>query len=330
MGYAHLNIRLRSPPLQSSALVLDTIGRPHNDGPALRASTLIRFANAYLAKGGDKNVIRSKLYDGLLPTNTVVKVDLEYVENHWREKSVDLWSNVALSSKAPPSHTPWAISTHPPSTPPKPKPSNPQSMLTGPPNPHASTNPSTQPPGLSKDPTATILGVIHGYSNDRFYSPTNERVLATLEQIRQDFETEYNIAGIKVDEGGLPLGTPFGRYKEDVYDGTMWWGSRGNPWVLATLGVAEMYYAAVGEYRKAGIINITTVSLPFFRSLNISTPNLNLAANATFTKGTAEFDSIINALAQTANALIRRVKFHVGPSRRMAEQFSKDTGTPLS
>lgn len=57
-------------------------GRLQNDGPALRASTLIRFAIAYLAKGGNIDRIK-ELYDGKYPAQTVVKVDLEYVAHRW-------------------------------------------------------------------------------------------------------------------------------------------------------------------------------------------------------------------------------------------------------
>ncbi|KAJ3070049.1 Glucoamylase, intracellular sporulation-specific, partial [Quaeritorhiza haematococci] len=65
-------------------------GRLQNDGPALRASTLIRFAEAYLKKGGDLKVVRERLYDGVLPSQTTVKVDLEYVGHVWKNKGFDL------------------------------------------------------------------------------------------------------------------------------------------------------------------------------------------------------------------------------------------------
>jgi glucoamylase len=57
-------------------------GRYQNDGPALRASTLIRFAIAYLAKGGELAKVR-ELYDSKYPSQAVIKIDLEYVAHHW-------------------------------------------------------------------------------------------------------------------------------------------------------------------------------------------------------------------------------------------------------
>ncbi|KAJ3055581.1 glycoside hydrolase 15 protein, partial [Quaeritorhiza haematococci] len=175
---------------------------------------------------------------------------------------------------------------------------------------------------------ATILAVIHGYNDDGFYAATNERVLATAERLRADFEREYRVAGVRSDEGGLALGTPYGRYKEDVYDGSQ--GANrptlGNPWFLAVLAMAELYYMAIDEYTSAGSITITPINLPFFTGLNIS----NLSAGATYTKDSAEFKRIVKGIAQAAEALVRRVKFHVGAGRRMAEQFHRDTGFQLS
>ncbi len=57
-------------------------GRVQNDGPALRASAIMRFVGVYLAKGGNKERVR-ELYDSRMPTDSVIKTDLEYVAHHW-------------------------------------------------------------------------------------------------------------------------------------------------------------------------------------------------------------------------------------------------------
>src|SRR5581483_6044551 len=36
-----------------------------------------------------------KLYDGKMPTDSVIKTDLEYVSHHWSDPSCDLWEEVA-------------------------------------------------------------------------------------------------------------------------------------------------------------------------------------------------------------------------------------------
>jgi glucoamylase len=71
----------------------DPWGRPQNDSPALRATTLIRFANQLLNEGSD-GYVRHKLYNNTIPAYTVIKSDLEFVSHHWRDPSFDLWEEV--------------------------------------------------------------------------------------------------------------------------------------------------------------------------------------------------------------------------------------------
>jgi glucoamylase len=71
--------------------------RPQNDGPALEASTLIRFAKAYLQKGGSLQKVKEQLYDGRYPSSSVIKVNLEFVANKWQETNTcDLVNNIFL------------------------------------------------------------------------------------------------------------------------------------------------------------------------------------------------------------------------------------------
>lgn len=68
-------------------------GRPQNDGPGLRALTLIRLARIKLVQG-QTEYVRNVLYDGKIPTHSVIKADLEYVSHHWQEANFDLWEEV--------------------------------------------------------------------------------------------------------------------------------------------------------------------------------------------------------------------------------------------
>lgn len=65
-------------------------GRPQNDGPALRALAMIKFARMLLAEGNQDYVIKN-LYHGVLPANSVIKKDLEYTAYNWKVPSFDLW-----------------------------------------------------------------------------------------------------------------------------------------------------------------------------------------------------------------------------------------------
>lgn len=72
-------------------------GRPQNDGPALRALSLLRFINTYISRHGLEKalpLIRQKLYDNKLPTSTVLKMDLEYIAHKWHFPCFDLWEEI--------------------------------------------------------------------------------------------------------------------------------------------------------------------------------------------------------------------------------------------
>ncbi|KAJ6493912.1 hypothetical protein C8R47DRAFT_1267246 [Mycena vitilis] len=60
-----------------------------------------------------------------------------------------------------------------------------------------------------------------------------------------------------------PLPVATGRYPEDVY-------TRGNPWYLTTAAVAELLYDALIVWKAKGSLNVTTISLPFFKQFQAS------------------------------------------------------------
>jgi glucoamylase len=71
-------------------------GRPQDDGPALQALTLTKFANYLLDSGEPDQVtlVKTKLYDSTLPTNALIKRDLEYISHNWPLTSFDIWEEV--------------------------------------------------------------------------------------------------------------------------------------------------------------------------------------------------------------------------------------------
>lgn len=72
--------------------------RAHRDGPALRALTLIPYANFLLDRGhsSDLEYIRNVLYkkDQLRAEGSVIKNDLEEVASTWWAEGFDLWEEV--------------------------------------------------------------------------------------------------------------------------------------------------------------------------------------------------------------------------------------------
>lgn len=246
-------------------------GRPQNDGPALRAITSIRFARVLLTEGR-ADFVRSDLYDGRLPSLSLIKKDLEYVAAHWREPSFDLWEEVrgdhfytrmvqrkALlegSKLARDLGDPWAadwyaaqakelqaaLAQH----------WNPQKGIIVP-----TLNRSGGADYKTSDlDSAVILAVLHGYADDGFFGFSDPRVLATLEKQATAFRNAFSVNRAP----GFP-GTAIGRYPEDRYGGIDFNG--GNPWVLTTLAFAEIYYKAA-QGQAAGVRSTWTAKADEF------------------------------------------------------------------
>ncbi len=273
-------------------------GRPQNDGPAVRAITLIRFAEVLLAEG-QEDFVRAVLYDSLLPTHSVIKTDLEYISHHAFAQSYDLWEEVkgqhfytrmvtrrALiagsrlarrmgDAKAAEWYESRAL------------------ILTR--ELEAHWDPSRQIilPTLARTEgvdyktseldSAVILAALHGDAGDGFFSAQDPRVLATLEKQKAAFARAYPINF----QTNLP-GVAIGRYPEDRYSGSDFLG--GNPWVLTTLAFAEVLY----------------------RSLPSRTP-----AEASF-------------LRAEADAYVARVTAHANPDGSLAEQIDRRSGYMIS
>lgn len=230
-------------------------GRPQNDGPALRAITLTRWAQSLLDRG-EKAYVLTHLYSSALPASTVIKADLEYVSHHWGASSFDLWEEVrgqhfftmmvqrrALVLGADladrlkdPQAAKWyrqqakaleaRIDSHWDA-------SKQQILATldrveGADYKHSNLD------------VAVLLGVLHG-STGNYFKANDGRVLLTVEKLVKAFKNLYPIN----HRSGVP-GVAIGRYPEDIYAGTNFDG--GNPWVLSTLALAQHCYLMAQEH----------------------------------------------------------------------------------
>lgn len=243
-------------------------GRPQNDGPALRALALVKWAEIRIDEGFLSEV-QNQLYDGKIPTKTVIKNDLEYVAAHWSEASFDLWEEVlgdhfftrwvqrsALLKGAQLAQklgdlgaSDWYLK---------------QALQI-----EASLNSFVRNVSYSYIPStlniqghdkskkmnldsAVLLGLLRAPSPDLFLPWSHIKVQKTLETLIQEFSQIYNI-----NRGHLNPGVAVGRYPEDVYDGEN--SIQGNPWVLTTLAAAETYYemaqAATEASQVQGLID---------------------------------------------------------------------------
>lgn len=308
-------------------------GRPQNDGPALRAITIIHIARL-LMEEGEENVVRNQLL-------SIIKTDLNYLAAVWQNSSFDLWEEVndkdhfftkmvqrkallagadlfthfqqndvvlfylktanqietSLENHWQPNLGYFSETIH-------------QQYYKG--------------GGLN---SALILAALYGdigRPGDRF-ALDDERMLSSVYFIRNAFAGLYKI---NLDFKRQP--PLIGRYPNDIYDGGAF--IYGNPWILTTNALAEYYYALAKIYLRQGWIRVTPTNVYFFRQLNCM---LNQPELITQKDKPEKFDLIIHAMMKTGDDLLLRVKhlsscYDNGSCLHFAEQADRSTGEPRS
>ncbi|KAK7711543.1 glycoside hydrolase 15 protein [Botryosphaeria dothidea] len=295
-------------------------GRPQRDGPALRATSMIAYAH-WLIDNGYSDTARDVVWP-------VIRNDLSYVTQYWNQTGFDLWEEVqgssfftvAVSHRALvegstlaselgescsycDSQAPQVLCFL-------------QSFWTSNGN-YVVSNINTNNGRTGKDANS-ILGSIHTFDpaagcDDSTFQPCSARALANHKAVTDSFRSIYTI------NSGIAQGqaVAVGRYAEDSY-------YNGNPWYLATLAAAEQLYDALYTWTREGEITITSVSLPFFQDIYSS------AATGTYASGSDTFTALLNAVKTYADGYIAKVQEYTPSSGALAEQYSRNDGTPLS
>ncbi|KAK2595016.1 hypothetical protein QQS21_007270 [Conoideocrella luteorostrata] len=293
-------------------------GRPQRDGPPLRATALTIYANWLLANGGQTEA-----------TNTVwpvISKDLDYAVQYWNRTGFDLWEEVNGSSfftiaathralvegaalaKALGKDCPNCVATAS------------QALcfaqtfwVDG----YIDSNINVNDGRTGKD-VNSIISSIHTFDptaacTDSTFQPCSARALANHKAVVDSFRAIYGV------NNGRTAGqaAAVGRYSEDVY-------YKGNPWYLATLAAAEQLYAAAYQWNKLGSITVNSVSLPFFKDL------LPSIATGIFAKDSDTFKSIIKAVTTYADGFVAVVQQYTPSDGALAEQFDRNSGSPLS
>ncbi|KAF4948738.1 hypothetical protein FGADI_9393 [Fusarium gaditjirri] len=294
-------------------------GRPQRDGPALRATAMITYANWLIANG-----YTSTVNDIVWP---VVRNDLNYVAQYWNQTGFDLWEEVkgssffttgsqyraliegaALAKKlgksgdnysniAPQAlcflQTYWISSGK-----------------------YVDSNINVNDGRTGKDANS-ILSSIHNFDpalscDPATFQPCSDKALANHKSVTDSFRS-WNI------NKGISQGSAVavGRYVEDVY-------YNGNPWYLATLAAAEQLYDAIYVWKQQGSITVSDVSLSFFKDL------VSSVSIGTYASDSATFKSITDAVSKYADGYVAIVAKYVGTDGHLAEQFDKNDGHPLS
>ena len=271
-------------------------GRPQNDGPALRALSLIHWADSLLAEG-KIDFVGERLYNP--SPRSVIKRDLEFVSHHWREASFDLWEEVKgdhfytrmvqrralvdgarLAERLGDSGAArWYLSQA----------REIERDLANFWDPRRGYIIATRNRVEGVDykhselDTAVILALLHGSTNDGFLRFSDPKVLATIQKLIDAFSELYPINF----RAGVP-GVGIGRYPEDKYGGADF--KYGNPWPLCTLAISEALYRAAEEL---------------------------------IVSGKREQAS---SLIEKADTFVGRVKYHADADGSLAEQMDRYTG----
>lgn len=305
-------------------------GRPQNDGPALRALVMARFAQALLAEGRD-DLVKQVFYRAELPATSVIKNDLEFVASRWREASYDLWEEVrgrhlytrlvqraALLSGA---RLAVLMDDAPAAAHYRSEAAIIERELADHRNPTKGYLEVTlnrvegwdhKKSGLD---VAVVLGALHANGEGSGFDVDDEWVLATAEELRNLFVNMYAI-----NRGASsPM---IGRYPEDRYDGIVFTG--GHAWYLTTHAFAELDCKLSEKLRSAGTLVVTERSAGFYsRALGRT-----LRAGTTLQNGDPDFATLLDALKRQGLSYLERSRSFASGEGSFAEQVDTNSGAP--
>ena len=148
------------------------------------------------------------------------------------------------------------------------------------------------------------------------FQPCSDKALANLKVYVDSFRN-----GVYPINNGIAANDAIatGRYFEDIY-------YCGNPWYLTTLAVAEQLYRAIYTWNALNSgIKVTTISLPFFKQFLPS-----LTGPTTIAAGSDDYTTAINSIKAFADGFVTIVAKYTPTDGGLSEQFTKDTGAPLS
>ncbi|KAA8909862.1 Six-hairpin glycosidase-like protein, partial [Sphaerosporella brunnea] len=294
-------------------------GRPQNDGPAIRATVLIKFASVLL-DAGETSYKKD-------PSQTVIKNDLEYVANYWQVSGFDLWEEVqgqhffnymvqqrALIEGAElatrlgdTGAATWynqqaaAIKAALPSF----WSSNRGYLI------------STLNTGRNGLDCGTLLGSLHGNGKRGFgvYPASSDEVLVTLHKLVDVMQPLYPI-----NTAPNAPGIAIGRYSSDAYDVSGVGTSIANPWFICTFTVAETLYTAINQFNARGSIIISATSLSFYQKF------LSSVTAGTYSSSTSTYTTIVNNMKAYADSFIATGQTHARSNGSLSEQFSRTDG----
>lgn len=295
-------------------------GRPQRDGPALRATALVTYAN-WLVDNSNTSFVTSNIWP-------VLKLDLDYVSIYWNQTGFDLWEEVSSSSffttavqhralregaaLASKIGQTAAVSVYHAQA------DNILCFLQSYWNPSGSFITSNTGGGRSGKDANSALASIHTFDpaagcDAATFQPCSDKALASLKVYVDSFRSIYGINSGIASNAAVATG----RYPEDVY-------FNGNPWYLTTAAVAEQLYDALIVWTQRSSLTVTSTSLAFFRQF------LPSVTAGTYTSSTPTFITLTSAVRTFADGFLAINAKHTPANGGLAEQFDRNNGSPLS
>jgi glucoamylase len=310
-------------------------GRPQNDGPAIRALSLMKWRN-FLASIKSPLAYDPALYSADLSVHSAIKRDLEYISHRWRDTDFDVWEEVkghhfftrlfqmhALrvgSNLAAYMNDPHAAAWYA---------QNAESLRIAL-DKHWDPKRGFVSATLNRDggldyksglDSAVVIAVLETaqYSDLKSdaWTVLDPRIQSTIHRLEAEFTKIYSINSLV----GAQKGPMIGRYPEDTYDGVQT-GKLGNPWFLNTHYVAEFYYKLADALNTVGELKITPESRAFWNKYVDSNQAVLIKG-----LGNPSWDNMITGLIQQGDAIMNHSRIYVDPFGGMAEQVHRDTGT---
>lgn len=275
-------------------------GRPQNDGPALRALAMIKFARILFSEGNQDYVLKN-LYHGVLPADSVIKKDLEYVAHNWEQHSFDLWEEekgmhfytllsqhvalqegAKLAAELKDGNAADFYRQESERIARKLKSEFPHDRVGLLVTSQKSAALGYKNSGLD---VAPLLALLHTSPYQKLFSLRDPYVLKYIDTLTQTFADIYQVNKM------VDMGVGIGRYPEDRYDGYVT-SKLGNPWFLSTLALGEYYCLLKDELNKSGQLS----------------------------------KALSKSLSDMTEGQFKRVLYHSDRKGHLSEQFNHETG----
>ena len=161
---------------------------------------------------------------------------------------------------------------------------------------------------------AVIVGFNDGFTTtDGLFSPSSFEVAATVRNYNVEFRNEWAINPAD-SKDGVP-GILYGRYPGDTYAG-------GNPWVLSSAALANLFYRAAAEVASAKEGELPSAAARAAWADAFGVPEADFPESA---------DAAADVFLRAGDSVLLRLRHHVAADGfHLAEQIDRDTGAQVS